>query len=327
MNSKFIRMEKDIKKKKIKNEEFSILNYKQKNNIYKNNYTVIQLKKICKFYNLLVKGKKIDLEERIYDYLNKVENIIKIQRYSKFYLLKKLIKCKGPALFKRDKCVNDTDFFSMENLKNIEFTQFISYEDIDKKIYGFDILSLYNLKKQSNCKNPYNRNQIPEYVDIQLQTVKILTKYYFPDINLEIEDQQKDKIKKLELKILGLFQQINNLGNYSDHNWLWSLNKIKLIKFIKELLDIWAYRANLTNELRKNICPLDGNPFSNINILHLTLLNQNELRQECFEIIKRLISANDSSNKSLGANYVLCALTLVNFEAATNMPWLYESVM
>ena len=327
MNSAFIRREKDKKRNKVNNEEFYILNFKQKNHIFKNNYTVIQLKKICKFYNLLVKGKKLDLEERIYDYLNKVENAIKIQRYGKIFLLKKLINCKGPGLFKRDKCINDTDFYSMENLKDIEFNQFISYQDTDKKIYGFDILSLYNLKKQSNSKNPYNRNQIPKYVDIQLQTVKILTKYYFPNINLVIEDPQKDKIKELELKILGLFQQINNLGNYSDHYWLWSLSKIKLIKFIRELLDIWVYRANLSNELRRNICPLHGNPFGNINIVNLSLLNQNELRQECFVIINRLISANDSGNKSLGANYVLCALTLVNTEAATNMPWLYESVI
>lgn len=327
MNSKFIRMEKDIKRKKIKNEDFYILNYKQKNNIFKNNYTVIQLKKICKFYKLLLKGKKLDLEERIYDFLNKEDNIIKIQRYSKYYLLNKLLNSKGPALFKRDKCVNDTDFFSMENLKDIDFNQFISYQDTDDKIYGFDILSLYNLKKQTNCKNPYNRNKIPEYVDIQLQTVNILTKYYFPNINLEIQDPEKDKIKELELKILGLFQQINNLGNYSDHNWLWSLSKMNLIKFIRELVDIWVYRANLTNELRRNICPLNGNPFSNINIVNLTLFNQNELREQCYIIINRLISANDSGNKSLGANYVLCALTLVNSDAATNLPWLYESVM
>ena len=91
MNNTFNRREKDIKRKKIKNEDFYILNYKQKNNILKNNYTVFQLKKICKFYKLLVKGKKLDLEERIYDFLNKEENIIKIQRYSKLYLLKENI--------------------------------------------------------------------------------------------------------------------------------------------------------------------------------------------------------------------------------------------
>ena len=31
-------------------------------------------------------------------------------------------------------------------------------------------------------------------------------------------------------------------------------------------------------------------------------------------------------NKSLGAFYVLAALTLVNNDAATSLPWLYESV-
>ncbi len=32
------------------------------------------------------------------------------------------------------------------------------------------------------------------------------------------------------------------------------------------------------------------------------------------------------ASKTLGANYVLCALTLVNNDAAQSLPWLYQSV-
>ena len=34
----------------------------------------------------------------------------------------------------------------------------------------------------------------------------------------------------------------------------------------------------------------------------------------------------NNASKSLGANYILCALTLVNTDAAENLPWLYQSV-
>jgi hypothetical protein len=34
----------------------------------------------------------------------------------------------------------------------------------------------------------------------------------------------------------------------------------------------------------------------------------------------------DRDSKSLGAYYVLSALTLVNTEAATSLPWLFQSV-
>ena len=83
------------------------------------------------------------------------------------------------------------------------------------------------------------------------------------------------------------------------HTHSFDLQSLALIKFIRELLDIWAYRANLSNELRRNICPLDGNPFSNINIVNISLLNQNELRQECFVIINRLIKYSGHLNLTL----------------------------
>jgi hypothetical protein len=37
-------------------------------------------------------------------------------------------------------------------------------------------------------------------------------------------------------------------------------------------------------------------------------------------------SSPDQNNQSLGAFYILGALTLVNNQAAESMPWLYESV-
>jgi len=44
-------------------------------------------------------------------------------------------------------------------------------------------------------------------------------------------------------------------------------------------------------------------------------------------IIDKLITLGISeSDRILGANYVLCALTLVSEEAANTMPWLYHSV-
>ena len=38
-------------------------------------------------------------------------------------------------------------------------------------------------------------------------------------------------------------------------------------------------------------------------------------------------NGNSNENKSLGAFYVLSALTLVNNDAAESLPWLYQSVM
>ena len=68
--------------------------------------------------------------------------------------------------------------------------------------------------------------------------------------------------KRVELKTLDLFQHINSLGNYSDPNWFLSLSRTQLIRFYRELYDIWSYRANLSDETKMKICPQRGYLFS-----------------------------------------------------------------
>ena len=62
------------------------------------------------------------------------------------------------------------------------------------------------------------------------------------------------------------------------------------------------------------------------NITAISRLDLSQIRKESLMIIEKFLSANEDSNKSLGANYVLCALTLVNNDAANALPWLYQSV-
>jgi hypothetical protein len=45
------------------------------------------------------------------------------------------------------------------------------------------------------------------------------------------------------------------------------------------------------------------------------------------EVLEKLVNTGvDKDSKSLGAYYVLGALTLVNPDAATSLPWLFQSV-
>ena len=56
--------------------------------------------------------------------------------------------------------------------------------------------------------------------------------------------------KQEELFIVDLFQHINTLGNYSDSEWFIVLQRAELIRFIRNIHDIWYYRANLTQEMK-----------------------------------------------------------------------------
>jgi hypothetical protein len=134
--------------------------------------------------------------------------------------------------------------------------------------------------------------------------------------------------KKIEMKILDIFQYINSLGNYSEPNWFLSLNKIQLYKFFRELCDIWNYRANISEETKIKICPPNGILFTHTERTHIYHENNQLILQLKISMIleKMLYSGVDNDSKVLGAYYILAALTLVSQDAATSMSWLYQSV-
>jgi hypothetical protein len=144
------------------------------------------------------------------------------------------------------------------------------------------------------------------------------------DITKEISNK-----KTIELRALTLFQNIDALGNYSNAQWFLTLNKIQLIKFLRELADIWCYRAPLTVETKRAISPPLGNPFTRMasyNSLQI-MDNLDDVRKHILDIMDKFVNIGvDKDSKYLGASYVLSALTLVNNDAATALPWLYQAV-
>jgi hypothetical protein len=131
------------------------------------------------------------------------------------------------------------------------------------------------------------------------------------------------------MKILTLFQRIDSLGNYTNIKWFLDLDKYGLIRFIRELVDIWNYRANLSQEIKREIVPPRGNPFydETMNINNLPQYNFTQIRKYSIAIIDLMVNKGINENSCLlGSYYVLSALTMVSNEAANTLPWLYEAV-
>jgi len=330
--------EKDIllskKQSKIENENISIPTIHNYQELMDYNYNVTQLKIFAKYYKLKISGNKKELLTRIFVYLKLSFYILKIQKLFRGFILRKFMLYHGPAYKNKSICTNSTDFITMEEIKDLSFTQFFSYKDQDNFIYGFDISSLYHLIFKSNkcpkhIKNPYNRNLIPEEMIKNLRAILRISKIYNLPIVLEIEDVSNtlSHEKALELRCLNLFQTIDSLGNYSDPKWFLSLNRNQILKMLRELNDIWNYRAQLSFEIKRNICPPNGNPFMNLNMYYV----QNEpdlinVKKIVLEVLEKLVNNNaDKDSKTLGAYYVLGSLTLVNNLAAASLPWLFQS--
>ena len=133
--------------------------------------------------------------------------------------------------------------------------------------------------------------------------------------------------------VLQLFQTINALGHYSDPEWFVALTYEQHITFLRELIDIWNYRAELSPQARRTIYPPYGDPFPHYVLGWVThqfyiYLSPENIININLTVIERFInSAVSEGDRCLGSNFILCALTLVSIPAREALPWLYQSVM
>ena len=303
--------------------------------LLKYNYNVAQLKKICKHYKIKSTGKKNDLINSIYNFLRIHKCINCIQRNYRAFTLKKYNYLHGPARFNRKICVNETDFYSMDDIASLSYEQFYSFKDNDDKIYGFDIKSLYQLfSKGRKMENPYNRKEFPSYVKKNIKHLIKLSNIYSNFTNgksfLILHDTNEILTPKqlLETRTLDVFQKMDALGHYTCIQWFSQLDRLRVANLICFLADIWDYRAQLPISTKKEICPPYGNPFGSINMLGLRNNTIDMLKSKALTIMEKLVNTGvNNESKYLGSTYVLCSLTLVSKEAASSMPWLYESVV
>lgn len=309
------------------------------------------LKDNLKHWGLSRVGNKSALLTRLYNYLFLSNMAVRIQAFFRGFIVKEYIRLHS---FKaRKSCVNDRDITTMEEISKIPLHQLYiirqEEKESDIKYYGFDMISIFNLFIESakipdnttyiydndrcytigrRVDNPYTKTVLP---DNEFSKILKVLRYggilgfridtYFDDLKPD------DYMDNINLRVITLFNEINNLGNYANIQWFNSLDSIRLIDFITELRDIWIYRANLSDRVKYEICPPYGNPFMGILLTALPIMEYPLIRSICVKIMEEMIykCINDSS-KSLGAYYVLACLTLVNKDAADAMPWLYQSV-
>jgi hypothetical protein len=307
-------------------------------------YSVPQLKEICKLYKLRRSCPKNDLIANIIHYFQECKAARKVQRAWRCYLLRIVQKLRGPGAFHRDLCVNSTDFSTLEELSDVELVNFFSFVDEDQHVYGFDVnslLHLYNAKEAGEpWLNPYNRKRISKTVYRQIKRYVKLSQLLKLGIQIDAE------LEKPELKLRGrtahatyddvdeadqdqralrLFYHIDSLGNYTQASWFTNLSSEQLRRCLIELYEIWRHRLQLTDQIRRQIIPAHLDPhFRPSAVLYLQDVM---LREYVLRVVEIMVySGVDRDAQMLGATYVLGALTQVSVDAARALPWLYDAM-
>ena len=344
---------------------FTLKEYMKKTVIWRK-YKIPELKQIAKQNRLHVSGTKPILIERIRRFFEDSILVIKIQKWVRGHFVRLSFRLRGPA-FKNRRCVNDTDFYTMDPVAEIPHMDFYSYADESNFVYGFDIHSIYSLYMQKGrMQNPYNRERISTERIGEILKLKRIVEILYPKpkrntisrvpngllqneqilVHTNITQaapipvrhaQHVDSLNELELRmrairakplhsrIIEVFMEIDQLGHYTSVEWF-NLDKREYYNFVKEIYNIWRYRAQLSNETKRKICIFD--PFSHINgHMTYTELTTDTLKEHSLRIIENLVYAGiDNDHRNLGAFHILTALTYVSIPARTSMPWLYESV-
>jgi hypothetical protein len=320
-------------KKTKKKEEVAILMPTKENYsmLLSHNYTIKQLKEIATHHKIKVNSTlaKAEIVAKIYNYFKHYDNAVTIQRAWRSYLRRQYNKLRGPARFNRRLCVNETDFFTMDTLKEIPYVQFFSFQDADKMIYGFDMLSIYNLFHKSSdpkTENPYNRNVLAKHIKKNVLKLLWFSRLFKEELNINMEEDIVE-VQSIQDRAQSLFHDMDILGNYTNAAWFLSLSQPALVRFIVELNDIWSYRANLSEAVKRDICPNHRDLFRLMYMMDLRVVALPLVQDVALSIMEMLVRDGiNADNRCLGANFVLCALTLVNTEAAHALPWLFQSV-
>ena len=254
----------------------------------------------------------------------------------KKHVWKEFRKLQGPACFDRCLCNNSDDFLTVEEMKDINYYLFFSFKDTDGFIYGFNLMSLYKLLKGKNISNPYNRKFLSSDILYSIKRRLNLNKIIgIPVDKLYKEFCNEDDIseeKMIENQVLSVCQQLDSHGYYSKPSWFNDLSVPKLKSFIYELMDIWNYRAQLSVQVKLELCKPHGSPFIGVDVgfINTNFSDKKYILRRALIIVNNLLQENiqnSTSNKSMCAMYVLTALSMVNTEVAETFPWLYQSVV
>ena len=333
-------------------------------------YTRDEIKAIKSTYDFSLSGKKTDVLERVQKIYGREKIAIFMQKRIRGMYTRKLMALRGPALKNRKLCVNDSDFYTLEPIKDIPLSSFFSYTGSGDFVYGFDISSLLTLLKNSKrLQNPYNRESMEQTVH-DIYYAERLSKIVHPNgetpivsclkppsqtLRYELSNQSLIRVqsilnvdnsvqycprtmvnkineirsKSINERVRGVFMEIDHLGFYTQPNWFSDLQRFSFIRFYSGLYDIWHYRAQLSFDTKRKICPLQD-PFTKVMTepINYSNLTEDQIREMSLEVMEDMIFTGlDNDNRSLGAFHVLSALTLVSVPARSNMPWLYESLV
>jgi len=254
---------------------------------------------------------KQSLFNEVNSFINSINRYQEINNDKKIILIQSLFRGKNVRKKVNElKCNNSEDFYTYEELKDIPKKYFYSYVDNNNFRWGFDIRSLDKLLTM-NYPNPYTTEPIPENIIIEVKDIikSLKNETNYEDITEIIISERKDAIKQ---KIVDLFSYIEQSGYTCQIEWFTNLSIRRLKELYKQLEDIWNYRSQLSNQMKRNICPPNGDIFRTPMIEVMNNSCKEDLQELIINETMKFTNAHSDSDRKLGFMYFLIAFGMVS---------------
>jgi hypothetical protein len=178
--------------------------------------------------------------------------------------------------------------------------------------------------------NNHNTNNIRAVLEHNrepiIQNIFLNSRISMMDQRIIIQRLSEIRNKTVERRIQDLFIEIDLLGNYTQSSWFSNLDLSGYIRFHRWLHEVWNFRAQMTDETKRNICPLYDPFVFNRNTIRYP--DMNDSQKICLTIMENIVYGSlDIEHRKLGALHILSALTIVSPAARGSMYWLYESLV
>jgi hypothetical protein len=287
-----------------------------------------KLERSCEFYGIVYdeeaprnsyKALKRLIMKRVDPYLSHEGSIIAIQKFFK-----------GWNIRRRRDCNNKEDCGTMDVLFDIPIQYYIDYKDEDGFTYGFDIRSLHIIMSEANPINPFTQKQLilgASGKNFFEKYTKKMTSVKEKEGVVKFDSPKLTKEQRFDQTLIRVFQKIDMLGHYTDIAWFQNMTLYDLNNFYKGAYDIFAFRAQLSNEVRRKIVR-DGILFQNFigNLHHIQERTKHILQYEILREMERILDeGEDRDGKILGITLVLTVLVECSYAAALALPHLVQS--
>ena len=132
--------------------------------------------------------------------------------------------------------------------------------------------------------------------------------FFNKNINITIEPLTEKDIsenKSIELRALKIFQNIDSLGNYSNVNWFYNLNKDQLLKFGLNLICV---AVHYSKRYDNSDGYLDNKAYNNLRS-YAYYLRDNKI-EELQDFFRQLINSQSQSHRGGSRYYKLVNINI-----------------